>query len=138
MRTGKISVKISKSLGLTEQHRDALRQFLPYCSRSLGLSNDYVGYLVDNREKYEIESTAYSNYASKSFYIYCKGRAFADILRSIAHELSHFSQHEDGEIEGERLHFSSEYEDEANAFAGQMLNAFSEVLGYEKIFERKK
>jgi hypothetical protein len=138
MRTGKIRAKFSKSLDFSEQHRDALRKFLPYCSRSLGLTNDYTGYLVDDRENYGIDSTAYSNYASKSFYIYCKGRAFADILRSIAHELSHFSQHENDEIEGERLHFSSEYEDEANAFAGQMLNAFSEVLGYEKIFERKK
>lgn len=114
-----------------------MKDFLPYCARALGLSEDYTGYLVDNREKYGIESTAYSNYGSRSFYIYCKGRAFADILRSISHELAHFSQHEEGEIEGDRLHFSSEYEDEANAFAGQMLNAFSEVIGYEKIFERK-
>jgi hypothetical protein len=137
MRTGKISVKISKSLKFTERHKVTLSEFLPYCSRSLGLSNDYVGYLVDSREKYGIESTAYSNYEKRELYIYCRGRAFADILRSIAHELSHFSQHENGEVEGERLHFSSEYEDEANAFAGQMLNAFSEVVGYEKIFERK-
>lgn len=138
MQVGKISLKISRGLNIDESHRETLRKFLPYCARSLGLENDYVGYLVSNRENYGIESTAYSNYMQRSFYIYCKERAFADILRSIAHELAHFSQHENGEVQGERLHFSSEYEDEANAFAGQMLNAFSEVMGYEKIFERKR
>jgi len=138
MRVGKVSLKISTSLSFDREKKKTLSQYLPYCVRSLGLEKDYTGYLIDDREKYDIQSTAYSNYAKREFYIYCKDRAFADVLRSIAHELAHFSQGENNEIEGERLHFSSEYEDEANAFAGQMLNAFSEVMGYEKIFERKK
>lgn len=138
MSTGKVSLKIAKSIVFSDSQKESLRVFLPYCVRALELNDSYTGHLVDQREKYGIKSTAVSNFGEKSFHVYAKGRAFPDILRSIAHELAHFRQGEAGEVQTDRLHFSSEYEDDANAFAGQMLNAFSEVMGYEKIFERKR
>jgi len=47
-------------------------------------------------------------------------------------------QHEKGGLEHEELHFASTQEDEANKLAGELVNAFSAVIGYEKIYEGKR
>lgn len=33
------------------------------------------------------------------------------------------------------LHFDNESEDEANAISGELVNAYSEVMGHERIYE---
>jgi len=134
---GNITLRISKELGLPRGKKKVLKNYLDYCSRVLKLDNEYVGYLVTNREKHKIETTAICYPIKGEFFVYSKDRSFADVLRSIAHELVHCRQYETEKIEGNELHFASDVENEANAIAGQLLNAFSAVIGYDIIYEGK-
>jgi hypothetical protein len=52
--------------------------------------------------------------------------------------LTHIKQYESGETENLHLHFASKNENEANALAGELVNAFSVVIGYDTIYEAKR
>jgi hypothetical protein len=138
LKGGKITVEISDSLSFSEERLQLLKLFLAYCTRALALEQEYSGFIVDSRTKYGIQTTAKMFLDFGEFYVYGKNRSFPDILRSIAHELTHISQQEDRELDLSALHFSSDEEDEANAVAGQLVNAFSAVIGYDIIYEGKR
>jgi len=60
-----------------------------------------------------------------------KGRSLMDILRSIAHELVHHKQKEDGKFEGKEVvtdipEIGGAIEDEANAIAGRLIKKYGE------------
>jgi hypothetical protein len=137
-RLGKIRVFFTASeLVPVGEKKKLMREFVDFCSRSLLLENDYYIYIVHERERYTIVTTAICYPEQGKLYVYGVGRSFPDMLRSIAHELTHMMQHEKGGLEYDELHFSSDQEDEANKFAGELLNAFSAVIGYDKIYEGK-
>jgi Zn-dependent peptidase ImmA (M78 family) len=61
-----------------------------------------------------------------------------DILRSIAHELVHQMQHEEGRIEYPVQDVGGEIEDEANAKAGSIVKSFIKNDEYgNNLFEQK-
>ena len=136
-KQSKVILKAESGVSFPEPRVALLKKFVPYCARALNLKRDYVGFLTMEREKYDIRTTGYCDNKKGEFYVYCKNRAFVDILRTISHELNHLSQYERGKFDHDDLHFSSEAEDEANALAGELVNAFSEVMGYDVIYERK-
>jgi Zn-dependent peptidase ImmA (M78 family) len=130
-----IKIFIEKGLFLEDEKKRLLGLYVEYCCRALSLSQKYECYLVKSKEKHEIKTTAVCLYAERKIKIYVKNRLFSDVLRSIAHELSHLRQYENGESPSTNyLHFSSGMEDEANELAGKLLNAFSEVMGHESIY----
>ena len=113
-----------------------LSHFMKYCIRSLCLQEDMVIYIVDNRQKYAIDTTAVYNSDDHTIFVYGKGRSFVDILKSISHEMVHAKQHQDGhDISGFNLHFHSDIEDEANADGMSLLNAYAEVMGRDIIYD---
>ena len=60
--------------------------------------------------------------------VYGKNRALVDVMRSIAHELVHHKQFEDGRLDGPKPpDIGGEIEDEANAKAGQFIKMFSRM-----------
>ncbi len=54
-----------------------------------------------------------------------KNRALVDILRSIAHEMVHHKQYEQGRLKVQPPDIGGEIEDEANSKAGQFIKMFS-------------
>ena len=115
---------------------DILKDFINYSKNSLSIKKDHEIYLVDNRQNYNIKTVAYCDHDFRKIFVYVKGRAFSDVLRSIAHEMVHIKQHEEGEeIDHEFLHFHSHSEDEANMLSVSLFNAYAEVKGNDIIFE---
>lgn len=138
-KDGNIRLNVSQGIDFSSEKINLLRFFLAYCYRALQLSGTYEGNLVDDREKYSILTTAVCHPDSATFFVYAKERAFIDVLRSIAHELTHIKQHEEGrQSKNFHLRFSSGDEDEANSTAGKLVNAFSAVIGYDIIYEGKR
>jgi len=137
MRKGKVTIRVSDKLFIEPQRKAVLAKFIEFCANSLALKEDYVGNIVASRHEYGIETTAVSFFDKRTFFVYAKGRSFADILRSIAHELTHMTQHESGAPMKHRLRYSSEYEDDANSTAGAILNAFVDFVGSDIIYEER-
>ena len=135
MNNEKIKLIVDKSLNFETEHLRLLSAFCEFCFRSLSLAGNYSCFLVSNRAAHGIQTTAVCMYQESVVKIFCDGRMFSDVLRSIAHELFHIKQYENGlEVPLSYLHFSSKIEDDANAVAGKLLNAFSGVMGYETIY----
>jgi hypothetical protein len=132
-----IRIFIEKTLRVNDEIKRILEIYAQYCSRALSLNDDYKCYLVSNREKHGIETTAVCEFGAKKIKIFCRGRLLPDVLRSIAHEMFHLKQLENGmRPEKSDLHFSSDLEDGANEAAGKLLNAFTEVMGHAEIYEK--
>ena len=60
-------------------------------------------------------------------WVYVKNRNMADILRTLAHELVHRKQDEDGRIDYESGETGSDIENEANAQAGVLLRDYGKI-----------
>ena len=75
----------------------------------------------------DLKTTANYNYTSeeKVVKINGKNRATVDIMRSIAHELTHHKQFEDNRLKVRPKNIGGEIEDEANAFAGQFIKLYA-------------
>lgn len=113
-----------------------INHFTKYCTRALDIDDDIMIYVINDRKKYGVKTTGAYYINSNEVFIYAKNRAFVDVLRSISHELVHVRQHRDGfDKKHDLLHFNSELEDEANMYGMAMLNAYSEMMGHDIIYE---
>jgi len=121
------SIKIKNIIREQTQPLDreeTVDQFLSFCQDKLGYSTPAEVMLVDDRN--QLKTLASYNLQTNEVKVYSKNRALADILRSIAHELVHHQQLENGRIDLNNLpqDVGGEIEDEANAVAGQLVKEF--------------
>jgi hypothetical protein len=113
-----------------------LGHFVDYCARGLHIEHDVHVIIVDNRQKYEIETTAQYEPDRQIIFVYGKGRSFVDVMKSISHEMVHVKQYEVGFIDRPYyLHFHSELEDDANVEGMSLLNAYTDVMGRDLIYD---
>ena len=95
--------------------------------------------MVSEREPHNITTTAVYEVGGNVCKIYCKNRALADCLRSIAHEMTHMMQDEMGLIRGQIRDAGGFHEDQANARAGELLKLFAKSKSHRKgIYESLK
>lgn len=105
---------------IAEQNEATINDFVAFASRKLGLSNVPNVQIVPNRE--EGMTTACYSPVDSTIKVVGGNRATFDICRSIAHELVHQMQDENGdELDGET---GSPCEDEANALAGRLIRMY--------------
>lgn len=81
---------------------------------------------IQNGRK-ELKTTASYDYTkeNKIVKINAKNRALVDVMRSLAHELVHHKQWEDGRLKVRPPDVGGIIEDEANAKAGQYIKMFA-------------
>lgn len=78
----------------------------------------------------ELKTTAHYNYSNpeKVIKVNSKNRHIVDIMRSIAHEMVHHLQYEQGRLDGPKPpDIGGEIEDEANSKAGQFIKLYSKM-----------
>ena len=111
---------------------DTCNDFLSFISNELELTTPYTVNLQNERG--DIKTLANYNLENGDIRIYIKDRGLADVLRSIAHEVVHHQQNQNGKLnDGPIQDIGGDIEDEANAVAGQLVKKY----GYENqhIFE---
>ena len=138
MSTNNASIRmfLEKELRVDDEAKRILELYVQYCCRALSLKETYKCYLVADRKKHDIKTTAVCQYNLKVIKVFCRGRLLPDVLRSIAHEMFHLKQLENGMRPSKKyLHFSSDLEDGANEVAGKLLNAFIEVMGHTSVYD---
>ena len=94
---------VGKNLDLTPEKIRLAGEFTLFCAERLPISGDFKVYLVSNRKPHSISTTAVYEVGNNCCKIYAKNRALADVLRSIAHEMTHMMQDEIGLINGPYL-----------------------------------
>lgn len=100
-------------------------EFLAFMVKKIGITNPYKIKLAVERTE-DFKTYAYYVPSEGLVCVYVKNRGYADVLRSIAHELVHHKQNQDGRLKVDETipDIGGEIEDEANAVAGQLVKEF--------------
>ena len=132
-------LSISEDLGYEPEKIKLAGEFINFCADNLGIDGDYNIYIVSNREDHGITTTALYEVGNNCCKVYAKNRHFADVLKSIAHEMTHMMQDQQGMINGPIQDAGGFHEDQANAKAGEIIKLFAKSLPERgKIYEVKK
>jgi len=114
---------------ISEQNEATINDFVQFASSKLGLRNPPNVEVVPTRQ--EGMTTASYSPSDSTIRVVGGNRATFDVCRSIAHELVHQYQHQNGdELDGET---GSPCEDEANALAGRLIRMYG--ADNEKFYE---
>lgn len=134
----KFDLQIDNELSFDDKKINTVKKFLNYCCDELNLDNKFTCKIVFDRESNGVKTTAYYIDSDKLVVVYGKNRMLGDILRSVAHELVHQMQHEEGRVEYPVQDVGGEIEDEANAKAGAIIKSFikQDELG-SNLFEQR-
>jgi len=122
-------------LKLKHEQRDIIKKFFKWALKELQISQPPSGLTIsyDTKEAKERHAYGYFDPESNKIWVYVKNRGMADILRTLAHELVHRKQAEEGRIDMRSGETGSPIENEANAQAGILLRNYGEK--HSNIFE---
>ena len=99
--------------------------FVQYCVNELNIQQrPSIKLIADKDWVAEYRSFGEYNPGEKTIKVYYVGRNTADVLRSLAHELTHHRQEELGMIEQGSGQTGTDIENEANAMAGILLRDY--------------
>jgi hypothetical protein len=110
---------------LNDDKKDKLNRFVKFVKDQLELDTIPVISIQNHRKN--LKTTANYDYTKdeKIIKVCSKGRALVDVMRSIAHEMVHHKQFEQGRLKVQPPDIGGEIEDEANAKAGQYIKMFA-------------
>lgn len=129
---------VDEGLNYNPEQMKLAGEFILFCADSLPIEGDFEVHLVNSREHHGISTTALYEVGNNCCKVYSKNRALADVLRSVAHEMTHMMQDQLGIIKGKIRDAGGFHEDQANSKAGEMLKLFAKSKPYRKmIYERK-
>ena len=110
---------------LTDEKREILDKFVLFVKKQLELKTAPTIKVQNNRDG--LKTTANYDYTkeNKIIKVCAKNRALVDVCRSIAHEMVHHKQYEQGRLNVQPPDIGGEIEDEANAKAGQFIKMYA-------------
>lgn len=114
---------------LTESQTATLGEFIKYAIKNLAIQKPPSGLTLsyDTNAARERSTFGTFNPENDKIWLYVGNRNMADILRTLAHELVHRKQAEDGRLNIMSGETGSEIENEANAQAGILLRNFGKL-----------
>jgi cytidyltransferase-like protein len=120
---------------LNESETATIGEFIKFSIKNLEIQNPprNLSLSYDTNKAKEMRSFGYFDPNDNKIWVYCANRNMADILRTLAHELVHRKQDEDGRISYESGKTGSDIENEANAKAGVLLRDFGKQ--HEEIYQ---
>ena len=111
---------------LDDKQKETIKEFIKFVKGDLDLKSTPSVILQNGRKN--LKTTANYDYtkSDKVIRVNVKNRMVVDVMRSIAHELVHHKQYEQGRLEVKPPDIGGEIEDEANAKAGQYIKMFAQ------------
>lgn len=105
-----------------------LNEFIQFAKTKLNIEELPTFEFDNNVESAKSKRTmATYNPSEKHIWIYENNRNLADVLRSIAHEMTHHRQNEKGELYAGAGEAGTDIENEANSMAGVMLREYGQI-----------
>lgn len=116
-------------------------RFVDFAKNDLNIKNPVdIEFRDDDGEKGEIKTTAVYQYEdddvqsnTPDIKVHAGDRYLTDIMRSVAHELVHHQQNENGKLKGKISNVGGDIEDEANSVAGQIVKKYG--LQHPEIYD---
>lgn len=108
-----------------EKNKEKLNDFVRFVKNELGLETCPTIVIQNHRNGLKTTANYDYNKPNKIIKVCSKNRALVDVMRSIAHELVHHKQFEQGRLKERPPDIGGDIEDEANAKAGQFIKLFA-------------
>jgi cytidyltransferase-like protein len=126
------------TMKLKDEQIDLVKEFLKFAIKELGIKRLPKGLTLSYNTSKARHRHTFGTFDpnDNKIWLYVKNRNTADLLRTLAHELVHRKQDEEGRIDYNSGNTGSEIENEANAQAGILLRKFGK--NNENIYENKK
>ena len=132
-----MKLHIDTGLNYNPEQMKLAGECILFCADSLPIEGDFEVHLVNSREPHGISTTALYEIGNNCCRVYCKNRALADVLRSVAHEMTHMMQDQIGILTGNIRDAGGFHEDQANSKAGELIKLFAKSKpGRKMIYER--
>lgn len=125
------SVNVQGSLQFTPEMKKIAQEFLEWSAENLGLEAFPSISLLGQHHKGMTYGAFDPN--TNEILVYAKDRGFADVLRTAAHELTHYWQKVEGRIPENLTSRDHKLESEANTKAGDLVYMFG--LEHPEIYE---
>ena len=111
-----------------QEAKSSIQDFMGYCKDNLGITELPSLVVVDDRNIAR-ENTSFGGYSpsEKTIHLNVAGRHLADVLRTLAHELVHHKQNQDGVLHNYAGETGSEFENEANSMAGVLMRNYGKA-----------
>jgi hypothetical protein len=106
--------------------KQLLKKFIGFAIKELGIQKPPTSLTLSKDNDMAKKHRTFGSFDPNNdkIWLYVKNRNMADLLRTLAHELVHRKQDEDGRIDYNSGETGSEIENEANAQAGVLLRKF--------------
>ena len=124
---------IASDLNLDDERVNYLGDFINYCCDVLPIRCDFEIHIVSARDSGM--TTGVYIAGDRFIKVYAKGRALADVMRSVAHEMTHMMQDQSGLITGPVQDAGGFHEDQANARAGEYLKTYARARGDKRFYD---
>ena len=110
---------------LSEEQKKKLYDFAKFVREELEIKSPPQIAIQNGRGK--LKTTANYDYDAeeKVIRVNSKNRMLVDVMRSLAHEMVHHKQYEQGRLKVKPPDIGGEIEDEANAKAGQFIKLYA-------------
>jgi len=114
---------------------NSIKTFVKWCQEYLKLSK--VPKIQLTNDKTKTDTYAHHDMVNDEILVYVKNRSLGDIMRSLAHELVHHQQQQNGKLTDSNAEGAtgSDIENEANALAGIIMRDYGK--DNPNIFESK-
>lgn len=111
-------------MDLSEQRVvEIVKAFAQHCVQVLGIRNPAT-VTVSTKGFKDMPTAGYFDTSNNKIFVCAKNRAIADVLRTLAHELTHCKQMENGIVFPEDDDGMQKYEDEANTLAARCVRFY--------------
>ena len=129
---------VDKNLNIQPNKVKLMGEFCYFCAKHLPITGDFKVYVTSDRKNNRITTTALYEVDNNVCRVYGKNRALVDICRSIAHEMTHMMQDEQGLLTGHIQDAGGFHEDQANAKAGELIKRFAKSRDDRKMIYEKR
>ena len=129
---------VNKDLDLDAKKINILSEFCLFCADNLPIEGSFEVHVISDRKPHGILTTAAYLVGENRCFVYGKNRALPDVMRSIAHEMTHMMQDQNGLLHGHMQDAGGFHEDQANARAGELIKRFAKQdASNKKIYESR-
>lgn len=110
-----------------EKKNEIIKEFVEFAQKKLGLK-DLPKLIISYDEKEAQDMKSFGKYTPETneLRVVAANRNLADVLRTLAHELIHHKQRQDGVLKPDSSNTGSDIENEANALAGVFMREFGQ------------
>lgn len=113
---------------MNDASKSIIGNFVKFCQKELNIQElPSIKLIADKNWVAEYRSFGEYNPSARTIKVYYLGRNTADVLRSLAHELTHHRQEELGMIDQGSGETGTDIENEANAMAGILLRDYGKM-----------